>query len=164
MRFLAEISINELATCLQVDVDTLRVTQVYRPHLKLGQAAHFLTEPAPKKPPAKTAELPEKTTDLPEKTTEFPEKTTGSSAKMTKSSEKTTESYVSNSINYRFRFDWLRLGSFYIEGRLRLIRNRKKKVYNELSTTLKMNLMQCIETKGPIFKAVMGASNQIGTE
>jgi hypothetical protein len=97
---------------LQVDVNTLRVTQVYRPHLKLGQAAHFLMEPAPKKPPVKTAESPEKTTELPEKTTESP--------------ENTTESPVSNSINYRFRFDWLRLGSFYIEGRLRLIRNREK--------------------------------------
>jgi uncharacterized coiled-coil DUF342 family protein len=157
---------------LQVDVDTLRVTHVYRPHLKLGQAAHFLTEPAPKKPPAKlaespekttespekttelpekmtelpekttelpekttelpekTTELPEKTTELPEKTTELPEKTTASSAKMTKSPEKTTESPVLNSINYRFRFDWLRLGSFYIEGRLRLIRNLEKKFEN----------------------------------
>jgi hypothetical protein len=104
---------------LQVDVNTLRVTQVYRPHLKLGQAAHFLTEPAPKKRPTKTAELPKKTTELPEKTTEFPEKTT-------ESPEKATESPDSNSINYRFRFDWLRLGSFYIEGRLRLTRNHEK--------------------------------------
>jgi hypothetical protein len=60
----------------------------------------------------------------------LPEKTTASSAKMTKSPEKTTESTASNSINYRFRFDWLRLGSFYIEGRQRLIRNCEKKVYN----------------------------------
>ncbi len=111
---------------LQVDVDTLRVTQVYRPHLKLGQAAHFLMEPAPKKRPAKTAETPEKTTELPEKTTELPEKTTKLPEKTTESPEKTAELPVSNSINYRFRFDWLRLGSFYIEGRLRLIRNREK--------------------------------------
>jgi len=91
----------ELAT-LQIDVDTLGVRHVYRPHLKIGQAAHFLHEPAP------AAESTQKTT----------ESMTGSPAEPTTLREKTTESSGSkgsNSINYRFRFDWLRLGSFYIE-------------------------------------------------
>ena len=39
------LAVTDNTVAAEVDIDTLRVTRVHRPHLKLGQAAHFLAEP-----------------------------------------------------------------------------------------------------------------------
>jgi hypothetical protein len=39
------LTVTDNTVAAELDVNTLRVIQIYRPHLKLGQAAHFLAQP-----------------------------------------------------------------------------------------------------------------------